>query len=135
MNDFHNLLDLVKRLQQLLLQTYNISVSLQLDDALQRIIQAVCDSLLCERASVFIVDELNNELWSKVGKGLTKTIRLPRDIGLVGYVAVTGKKLNIDDAYLDPRFNQEFDKQNNFRTRSVLTLPIKDHLGNTTALV
>ena len=134
-NDFHNLYDLVKRLQHLVLQTYKISISLQMDEALKRIITAVCDSLYCERASVFIVDELNNELLLQRGKGLTKTIRLPRDVGLVGYVAVTGKRLNIDDAYLDPRFNKEFDKQNRFRTKSILTVPVKDHLGNTTALV
>jgi len=53
-----------------------------------------------------MVDELNNELWSKVGKGLgNNIIRIPKTHGLAGYVALTGKILNVDDAYGDSRFD------------------------------
>jgi signal transduction protein with GAF and PtsI domain len=91
--------------------------------------------LNCDRATVWIVDELNNELWSKVGKGLSSTVRLPRNVGIVGYVAITGKRLNISDAYSDPRFNKEFDKKTGYKTKSILTVPIKDQFGRTTGVV
>ena len=51
---------------------------------------------------------------------------------LAGYVALTGDPIRIDDAYRIPesaeyRFNQSFDKQNNYRTKSVLMAPMRDH--------
>jgi len=51
---------------------------------------------------------------------------------LAGFVALTGRPVRIDDAYVIPesaeyRFNQSFDKQNNYRTKSVLMAPMRDH--------
>ena len=44
--------------------------------------------------------------------------------GLAGHVARTGEILNIRDAYNDTRFNQEYDKKHNFRTKQILCCPI-----------
>ena len=30
----------------------------------------------CDRATVYVVDEIRNELWSKIAKGTNKTFRL-----------------------------------------------------------
>jgi HD-GYP domain-containing protein (c-di-GMP phosphodiesterase class II) len=51
---------------------------------------------------------------------------------LSGFVALTGEAERIDDAYAMPesaeyRFNQSFDKANNYRTKSVLMAPMRDH--------
>lgn len=78
---------------------------------------------------MFIVDEVNQELWSRVAKGSTSTIRIPIDKGVVGYVATTGKTARIDEAYLDARFNKEVDKKTNYRTKTILCVPIKDFTG------
>ncbi|HOX42162.1 MAG TPA: GAF domain-containing protein [Myxococcota bacterium] len=53
---------------------------------------------------------------------------------IAGYVAVTRKNLNIPDAYSIPReapygFNTSFDERNDYRTRSILTVPMLDHRG------
>lgn len=53
---------------------------------------------------------------------------------LAGYVAVTGKVLNIEDAYNLPEdeeyhFHKEFDLDNNYRTKSMLLIPLKDPKG------
>jgi HD-GYP domain-containing protein (c-di-GMP phosphodiesterase class II) len=53
---------------------------------------------------------------------------------LAGYVALTGEILNLDDVYQLPEslpfhFDPSFDQRNNFRTRSMLVVPLKDHLG------
>ncbi|HOV09609.1 MAG: Cyclic di-GMP phosphodiesterase response regulator RpfG [Spirochaetes bacterium ADurb.Bin218] len=50
-----------------------------------------------------------------------------------GYVAVTGEVLNIPDAYkIDPlapySFNPYFDRQHNYISRSMLVVPMKNHL-------
>ncbi len=51
---------------------------------------------------------------------------------MAGYVAVTGKLLNIPDIYCiaedaEYKFNAEFDKRNNYRTKSMLTVPMRDN--------
>ena len=75
------------------------------------------------------MDEINGELWSKVAKGSNSTIRIPIDKGVVGFVAINGKPVRIDEAYLDPRFNKEIDKKTHYRTRTILCVPIKDFTG------
>ena len=75
---------------------------------------------------MFIVDEANQELWTKVAKGSHSTIRIPLNSGIAGYVVNTGRSLRVDEAYLDPRFNKEIDIKTNYRTKTILAVPIKD---------
>lgn len=87
---------------------------------------ATCETLDCDRASVFMVDELTGELWSKVAKGSELTIRIPLNKGIVGYVVSHNCTENIEDAYKDNRFNKEVDKKNHYRTKTILCVPIRD---------
>jgi sigma-B regulation protein RsbU (phosphoserine phosphatase) len=50
--------------------------------------------------------------------------------GLAGTVAATGKVLNIQDAYEDPRFDRAFDRLTGFRTRTILTVPMRNSQGD-----
>ena len=59
------------------------------------------------------------------------TIRIPKNKGIVGHVAMTGVMLKIDEAYSDPRFNKEIDTQNKYKTRNILCAPVKDSNGKT----
>ncbi len=43
-----------------------------------------------------------------------------------------GEVLNILNAYNDPRFNKDVDKANNYKTNTVLVVPIKDMDGHNT---
>lgn len=58
---------------------------------------------------------------------------LPLTRGSVaGYVALSGEVVRIDDAYEIPetseyRFNQSFDKQNGYRSKSMMVVPMRDH--------
>ena len=73
-------------------------------------------------------DKEKDELWSKVALGMDDTeIRFPADKGLAGYVVKTGESLNIADAYNDPRFNPEVDKETGYRTKTILCMPIKNN--------
>ncbi|MCF8093327.1 MAG: response regulator [Desulfotignum sp.] len=92
------------------------------------IIRKITEMMGAERTSLYILDQDKNELWTKVAEGVD-TIRLPVGQGISGRVAQSGELLNIEDAWKLPYFNPEFDKKNNFRTRSVLCLPIKNHDG------
>lgn len=55
---------------------------------------------------------------------IQKVLRLPIGTGVAGYVARYRRSVNICDAYKDPRFNSEFDKQTGYKTQSILCLPI-----------
>ena len=85
--------------------------------------------LNAERCSLFLVE--NNTLLLKVAKDLQgeTEIRIPIGSGIAGAVAQTGQVINIPDAYADPRFNPDVDKQTGYRTRSILSLPIKNQQG------
>jgi two-component system response regulator HydG len=53
---------------------------------------------------------------------------------IAGYVALMGNLVNIPDVYklsadLPYQFNPDFDLRNNYRTQSVLAVPLKDHTG------
>src|SRR5207302_1900965 len=56
-------------------------------------------------------------------------IRFPMGRGIAGAVAETNTSVNIPDAYKDPRFNQNVDKQTGYRTRSILCVPMRSVTG------
>ena len=125
-NDIHRISHLLLRLKTLLLSSYSISKNISLTEALEKIVDATCGTLECDRASVFMVDELTGELWTKVARGSDLTIRIPMTAGIVGYVVSNNVMENIEDAYKDNRFNKEVDKKNNYRTKTILCVPIRD---------
>ncbi len=92
-------------------------------DAAQRVVEA-------DRCSLFLVDHERGELWTKVAQGLgVKEIRIPMNRGIAGAVASTDKVINIPDAYKDPRFNKNVDKQTGYRTRTILCVPMRSVEG------
>ncbi len=66
---------------------------------------------------------------------LNTDVRFPvSGSSLAGYAALRGEMLCFDDAYQLPadapyRFNPDFDRQHTYRTKSVLVVPLKNHLG------
>ncbi len=90
--------------------------------------------LNAERSSLFLVDGGFLEL--KVAEDMEKMgrIRIPVGSGIAGAVAQTGQSIRIEDAYSDPRFNQDVDKQTGYYTRSIISLPIKNRAGEVFAV-
>lgn len=76
-----------------------------------------------ERATVFLVDEANEQLWS-VSTDTGQEIRIPKKAGIAGLCCTSAKVINIPDAYADSRFNQGVDKKTGFRTQSILAIPM-----------
>lgn len=105
-----------------------------LDRLLDRIISAACSLGQAERASLFVVDHQKSELWTRRAQG-SDQIRLPLGRGIAGAVAVTGRSINIPDAYADERFDRTADGRSGFRTHSLLTLPLRNHLDETVAVL
>jgi adenylate cyclase len=111
------LLDIVHSLN---LSNGNANVS-SVSSQIFTVIQRTTDMVDSDRTTFFLVDHAKQELWSMQG---SINLRFPMSKGLAGSVACSGEKINIADAYEDPRFNRETDKRTGYRTRSVLVLPM-----------
>jgi len=83
-----------------------------------------------EASSMFLVTS-DGDLELVVARGpsapdgvLPTPIVVPRGKGISGWVLEHGKSQVVVDAYEDPRFYREADKQSGFRTRSILCSPL-----------
>lgn len=106
----------------------SMAATVDLDSLLALIIDRAMELLDAERASLFLFDRGTNELYSRVAAG-TKEIRFPADRGIAGAAVKNGQTLNVPDAYADERFNPEIDRTTGFRTRNILTIPLRDYEG------
>ena len=115
------------KLQRLIEASKIINSTLNLDELLELILNAATQSIEADRGTLYLVDDIKKELWSKVHQGTDMVeIRLPIGKGLAGYVAETGETILIPDTYADPRFNPEIDKRTGYRTRNMLCMPMKN---------
>ncbi len=120
----------VEKLNRLIEASRIINSTLDLDKLLGLILDAAAKSIEADRGTLYLVDPIKQELWSKVLQGNNMVeIRLPMGKGIAGYVAQTGEIINIPDAYKDSRFNPDIDKRTGYRTRNVLCMPIKNKDG------
>src|SRR5438270_4533475 len=108
-------------------------------ESIPHILMALKDRILelldAERLTIYAIDTKNQELYSlqKVGD-VPKEIRVPKSFAsIAGFTALARKTINIKDAYeaaelakFHPnlRFDQRWDKQTGFRTKSVLAVPV-----------
>ena len=113
----------------------NVSMSLQVDSITRVVVQSFRKLINCERCALFLMDHSRNQLYFKpVGNPATnnqvKMIRFSANSGVAGWCATNKVVLNIKNAYADPRFKSEIDKQTNFRTRTILCAPVLDSNDN-----
>ncbi len=83
----------------------------------------------CDRASIFLLDAGRHELWSKVALGSDEILRFDASRGIAGTAVMTGKTVNVRDAYSDPRFYTAIDGQTGYRTRNVLAVAMRNQQG------
>src|SRR6266849_4796898 len=97
---------------------------------LPRLIDLITEALDAERATLFLYDRDDGELFSRVllGDGVTE-IRLPATAGIAGAVFSAGTAEIIPDVYQDSRFNPEIDRRTGYRTRNILCLPLCNRDG------
>jgi CheY-like chemotaxis protein len=115
-----------KKLSILFEISKSLNANRNFDDLLDQIVLLSAEALNAERATLFLVDKQNKQLWSRTGIGLeTKEIRIPIDSGIAGEVADSGIAQIIDDPYSHPKFNRKVDLQTGFVTRNLLCLPMK----------
>ncbi|MBW1801392.1 MAG: GAF domain-containing protein [Deltaproteobacteria bacterium] len=107
-----------------------------IEGLIKRVIITASDVMKADRATLFLVDNFTNELWSKVAQGEEhKEIRIPVGHGIAGWVAEKEEVLNIADAYADPRFDSSVDGVTGYHTKSILSGPVKNLQGQTVGVI
>ncbi|XP_033643907.1 dual 3',5'-cyclic-AMP and -GMP phosphodiesterase 11-like isoform X2 [Asterias rubens] len=114
-----------------------------LSNIVRRIMELTISLLRCERCSILLVDETSKHIFSKVFElgvddlenkgpynGTSKECRFPIHLGITGYTATTGETLNIADVYKDSRFDPKIDEETGYKTRQMLSMPIKNAYGS-----
>lgn len=116
----------VERLYLLLETTHSLMTVASLDQLLLLLTETTTRMTNAERATIFLVDHDKGELWSRVAMGENVgEIRSPIGSGLAGIAATNGELINISNPYEDSRFNPEIDRRTGFRTRNIITIPMK----------
>ena len=107
-----------------------VSIDVGGPGAYREIVTQLKDALACDRATFFRVDAEKGEVYSVAATVLEiAEIRLPMRRGVVGSVARTGRTLNVRDAYNDPRFDRTTDQRTGYRSKSMLTMAIREPDG------
>jgi signal transduction histidine kinase len=110
--------------------------TIQLDELLHLIMEKITRLMEAERSTLFLIDPESGELWSKIAQGGVDTeIRLAPGQGFAGWVATTGKSINVRDAYKDSRFNPSVDTETGFKTHNVLCQPVRNQEGQIIGVV
>ncbi len=126
-------------------QQYLRALDLIENESLESILEQILDALTlkigqilkAEKTTIFLVDDQRRKLWSKITDnqtGQTIEISKPMNIGILGYVAKTGKGVNITDAYNHPLFNAEVDEPLGTKAENLLCMPIFSRKDETNAL-
>lgn len=101
-------------------------VEMASDKLLSFISRKGAETLETERCTIFLLDEKNQEIYAKLVFENDRIIRFARGLGIAGETISTGKIILIPEAYQDPRFNQQVDKDTQFKTRNILSVPLKN---------
>jgi serine phosphatase RsbU (regulator of sigma subunit) len=104
-----------------------VNSTLDLAELGEHIIDIATRLINAERGSLFLVDRETGRLRSMVAQGLTDgPLTLEPGEGIAGSVAASGEAEILDDPYTDRRFDQKIDELTGYRTRSLLTVPVRD---------
>ena len=107
-----------------------LSSAMDLESLLTLIMEKITLLMEADRSTLYLLSDDGESLWSRVAQGDEHVnIQLKKGEGLAGWVASSGETVNIPDAYSDDRFQPAFDQQTGYRTRSILCIPMRNHIG------
>ena len=76
-----------------------------------------------QRCSIFIYDTQKARLWTTLADGV-EIIEVDANVGIVGKTIREKKPLLVNDAYSDPDFSVDVDKETGYTTHNIITAPI-----------
>lgn len=129
-DEIHRLEQKIKRLSTLIEVNGIISSSLNLEDILKNVMAISKQVMNADASSLMLIDEKTNDLvyevaLGAVGEKLKQEFRLTMGQGIAGSVAAEGKPMLLEDAYTHPSFFRGHDEATGYRTKSMITVPLK----------
>jgi len=108
-----------------------LTSSLDVKEILSIIMQQISFLLQPKNWSLLLVDEEKNELYFEIIVGETtentekiRNLRLKVGEGIAGWVAQHGTSVLVPDVSNDPRFSPKADKLSQFKTKSIVCVPV-----------
>lgn len=139
LGDMSRRLGFFKNLQRV---TNKIHATKDSDEIILELSADICDLFHCDRLTIYLLSDDRQSIVSKVKTGLAshRDIRLPiSEQSIAGYVAVTGRTVNIRDVYDDRelenhspglRFLKQIDESTGYRSKQMLVAPIINGASN-----
>lgn len=95
----------------------------EMDSALDLIANEAKKLVNADRCSIFIVDDEEGLLWTKLSDGIGRIV-IGLDAGIVGDTYKQEKPQIVNNPYEDERFLHNIDKQSGYKTKNIITIPI-----------
>jgi membrane fusion protein (multidrug efflux system) len=111
-----------------------LSCQPDIPDAGGLLVEAVCNLVNADRSEYLICDPENESLWS-IDLASRRERTESAAAGVVGYVARTGERVQIDRLCLDPRFDAEADDPGGTGQVQFVALPIPAPAGSPAGVV
>ena len=123
--------DKLERVNLLYQIAQSVTGSLELKTVFNQTTELAAYVINAEAATLFSIDYERQELFFMVAKGkaahLLEEQRIPLDSGVVGWVAMHGEPLVVNDTSQTPLFNSAVDSQTGFTTHNILCVPLRAH--------
>jgi len=120
-----------QRLERLLEISRSLSASLELEPFLHSLISAAAELTSCEVASILELDEGGDQLrflaLPLFHRDTLKTVKVPLQTSVAGWVLQNGQPVVVPDVAAEPRHFKGADQVTNFATRSLMAVPIIYH--------
>ncbi len=128
----HTIAEILEKVATILDVSTRMSDASSLSNLLSLMVQITTETVKAERGTLFLFDAETDELFSRILQGEeVKEIRFSARQGIAGTVFQAGEPIIINDAYSDDRFNREIDAKTGYRTRNIVTAPVKTRAGQT----
>lgn len=116
----------VARLERLIEVSRALNSTLSLRPLLHDIVVAAQELTDTEACSIMLVDRNSGQLYFEEATNLIgiRSIVVPMEGSVAGWVVKTGEPVVIADARSDPRFYRKVDEQSTFVTQSILAVPM-----------
>lgn len=116
--------DEIQRLRTLVDASKLINSSIDPDALFSSILTVARNELHVDRGTLWFLDDDKKEIWTRVAGDFKAKFPIGR--GIAGTVVASGEPIILHDAYADPRFDRTADEKSGYRTRSMLTVPIRN---------
>jgi len=119
----------ISNLERLVRVSLMLNSTLSVEPLLDTIIQVITELTETEDCSILLLDEKTGELRFRAARRMRREelehITVPLDNSIAGWIFRENKPLLIRDAQKDARFYQAVDEKLNFRTRSIIGVPLQ----------